>query len=114
MARTITEVRDRALFILGKLARGQTATGELADDMDRAYDQIYQSLETQNLVSWGSTDDIPDEFVEDIALLIAFERSESIPTERFQRIGVRVQGSLERIAAKINKSYQSPFTSEDY
>ena len=114
MARTIAEVRDRALFILGKLATGQTAKGELADDMERAYDQIYDSLETQNLVSWGSTDDIPNEFVEDVALLMAFERSESIPTERFQRIAVRGQGSLERIAAKINKSYQSPFTNEDY
>lgn len=114
MARTIAEVRDRALVILGKLARGQTAEGGLAADMDRAYDQIYKSLETQNLVSWGSTDDIPDEFVEDVALLMAFERSESIPSERFQRVAVRGQGSLERIAAKINKSYQSPFTAENY
>lgn len=114
MARTIAEVRNRALFITGKLARNQTAKGELADDMERAYDQIYSSLETQNLVSWGSTDDIPDEFVEDIALLMAFERSEGIATERFQRIAVRVQGSLSRIAAKINKSYQSPFTSENF
>lgn len=114
MARTIAEVRDRALVILGKLARGQTAEGGLKDDIERAYNQIYSSLETQNLVSWGSTDDIPDEFVEDVALLTAWERSESIPNERFQRISVRVQGALERIAAKINKSYQSPFTSENY
>jgi len=114
MARTIAEVRNRALEITGKLAKGQTAKGELAADMERAYDQIYSSLETQNLVSWGSTDDIPNEFVEDIALLMAMERSESISNERFQRIGVRVSGALERIAAKINKSYQSPFTSEDY
>lgn len=114
MSRTIAEVRDRALVILGKLARGQTAEGGVKEDMELAYDQIYQSLETQNLVSWGSTESIPTEFVEDIALLMAFERSESIPSERFQRIAVRVQGALERIAAKINKSYQSPFTSDNY
>ena len=114
MSRTIAEVRDRALVILGKLARGQTAEGGLADDMERAYDQIYSSLETQTLVTWGPTEDIPTEYVEDIALLMAFERSESIPSERFQRIAIRVQGAIERIAAKMNRSYESPFTAEDF
>lgn len=114
MARTKAEVRNRALMILGKLAANQTAQGFLAADMDRAYDQVYDSLETQSLVSWGSAESIPNEFVEDIALLMAWERSESIPTERFQRIASRVDGAVERIAAKINKPYQSPFTNENY
>lgn len=114
MAKTTAEVRNRALVILGKLARGQTAEAGLASDMDDAYAQVYATLETQELVSWSDSESIPDEFVEDIALLMAMERSESIPTERFQRITIRAQGSLERISAKINKSYQSPFTNEDY
>jgi len=114
MAKTKAEVRNRALMITGKLARGQTAEAELAADFDDAYDQVYSSLETQDLVSWSSTESIPDEFVEDIALLMALQRSESIPNERFQRVAARASGAIQRIASKINRTYISPFDNRDY
>lgn len=114
MAKTKAEVRNRALVILGKLARGQTAEAGLAADMDDAYDQVYDALKKQNMVSWSSTDSIPNEFVQDVALLMAMSRAESAPNERYQRVMLMAQGAYSRIAANINGEYESPFTNEDF
>lgn len=86
MAKTKAECRNRALRKLGKLAIGQTAEAGIASDMEDAYDQIYARLENKGLVTWSSTASIPDEFVEDIVAIMAFERSEGIPDSRYARI----------------------------
>lgn len=114
MAKTKAEVRNRALVMLGKLALGQTPTAALANDMEDAYDQIYKRLESRGMVTWSDTDSIPDEFVEDITALMAFERSEGIPGERFQRIQLAASSAYRNISAIIEGPWTNPREYTDY
>lgn len=114
MAKTITEVARRALVMLGKLPIGQTPTSTQENDLIDAYNQVYSKLEQDKLVTWSSTDDIPDEFVNPIASLIAAERAEGIPNGRYQRLVLRASVATKEIAATINGEYVNPRRYTDY
>ena len=114
MAKTIAECRNRALVKLGKLALGQTPTSALANDMEDAYNQVYARLELKGLVTWSSTDSIPDEYVEDITSLMAFERAEGIPNDRYVRIANDASRAPLNIAALIAGPYTNPREYTDY
>lgn len=114
MAKTKQEIGERALRKLGKLALGQTAEAKLQDSVEDAYDQVYARLKRRNLVEWDSADSVPDEFVEDMVALVAFERSEGIPQERYVRIALDAQRAQANIAAIINGTWVSPRVYRDY
>ena len=114
MPKTKAEVRDRALIDLGKLALGQTPTAALANDMEDVYDQVYARLENRGLVTWSSTDSIPDAFVEDISALMAFERAKGIPRDRYERIKEAAVAAVKGISATIAGSYTNPRKLTDY
>jgi hypothetical protein len=114
MAKTIAECRNRALTKIGKLPLGQTPAAALANDMKDAYDQIYARLEARGLVTWSSTASIPDEFVEDVVALMAYERSEGIPDSRFLRIREAASTAAGNIAATINGQWTNPREYTDY
>jgi hypothetical protein len=114
MAKTKAEVRNRALVMLGKLPLGQTPTSAMANDMEDAYDQVYARLNSRNMVTWSSTDNIPDEFVEDITALMAFERSEGIPAERYARVRESASRAFRNISALISGPYTNPREYTDY
>lgn len=114
MSKTKAECRNRALVMLGKLALGQTPTSALSTDMEDAYTQVYNKLANRGLVTWGPTDSIPDEFVEDITALMAFERSESIPPARYQRIAEAANRAPLNISATIAGSWTNPREYTDY
>lgn len=107
MAKTRAQIRDRVLRKLGKLSIGQTAEAEIADDIEDAYDQVYASLEADGLVTWLSSS-VPDEFVEDVVNLVAMERSESIPNDRYQRIALAATSAKLNISAKIAGKWVNP------
>lgn len=114
MAKTKAECRNRALIKLGKLAVGSTATSALASDMEDAYDQIYARLDAKGMATWSSTDSIPDEFVEDVTALMAFERSEGIPGERYARIASDANRAFINIASTIAGKWTNPREYTDY
>ncbi len=114
MAKTIAECRSRALRKLGKLALGQTPEADLATDMEDAYDQIYARLETKGMVTWSSTDAVPDEFVEDIVSLMAFERSEATPDSRYGRIAQDANRAFVNISATLSGKWNNPREYRDY
>lgn len=114
MAKTIEEVRNRALVMLGKLALGATPTGALAADMEDVYDQVYAKLERRGMVTWSNTDDIPDEFVEDVTSMMAFERSEGIPADRYARIADAAARAYGNIAALIDGKWTNSRKYRDY
>lgn len=114
MAKTIAEVRNRALVMLGKLPLGQTPASALANDMEDAYNQVYARLEARGLVTWSSTDSIPDEFVEDVTALMAFERAEDIPESRYVRIASAAQRAPANISATIAGRWTNPRPYTDY
>ena len=114
MAKTKAECRNRALRKLGKLAIGQTAEAGIASDMEDAYDQVYARLEQLGLVTWSSTDSVPDEFVEDITAMMAFERSEGVPDARYIRIRDDASRALLSISNYIAGEYENPRDCEDF
>ena len=113
MAKTKAEIRDRALQKLGKLAAGQTAKGLDKDTVDDAYDQVYARLERRGLVSWAA-DSVPDEFVEDIVAVIAFERSEGVPQERYARLASDARRAQVNIAGTLSGHWENPREVEDF
>jgi len=114
MAKTIAEVRNRALVMLGKLPLGQTPTSTVANDMEDAYTQVYAKLSRKGMVTWGPSDSIPDEFIEDVTSLMAFERAEGIPGERYARISEAASRAFMNISSIISGEYNDPITYQDY
>lgn len=114
MAQTIAQVRNRALTKLVKLPLGQTPTGAQADDMENAYNQVYSRLEQLGLVSWSSTDDIPDEFVEDVVSLMAFERAEGVPDNLYVRLRDDASRAVPAISNYIAGTWENPREYTDY
>ena len=114
MPKTIAEVRNRALVMLGKLAIGQTPDGALSSDMEDVYDQVYKRLELAGKVTWSSTGSIPDEFVEDVTALMAFERSEGIPESRYIRIRDAASRASSTITSNVQGRWVNPRKYTDY
>lgn len=114
MAKTKAEVRNRALVMLGKLPMGQTPSSVLADDMEDVYDQVYADLKARGLVTWSSTDSVPDEFVDQIATLMASRRSEGIPNDRYVRITAASTGAIKSISRIIEGKWVNSREYMDY
>jgi len=113
MAKTRAELIDRVARKLGKLALGQTATGDMESDIGDAYDQMYADLDNANLITFASTS-IPDEFVEPIVSLVAFTRAEGIPAERYNRIALSASTARQKVADLINGIRTDSRTYKDY
>lgn len=114
MAKTSIELRNRALRKLGRLALGATATGAMASDMDDAYDEVYAKLDNLGLVTWASTEDIPDEYCQDVVSLMAWARADGIPSERLAKIQADSEVAVLNIAAQIQGKWTNPEQSSDY
>ena len=114
MAKTIAEVRNRALNMLGKLPVGHTPTGAVSSDMEDVYDQVYARLELMGLVTWSSTGSIPDEYIEDVSSLMAFERSEGIPDGRYARIRDAAGRATKSISARVSGTWDNPREYTDF
>jgi len=114
MPKSKAECRNRALIKTGKLAIGQTAEAQLAASMDDAYDQVYARLKNLGLVTWGPADDVPDEFVEDVVAIMAFERSEGIPDGRYMRLRDDASRALNGISMHVSGYYENPREVEDF
>lgn len=99
MAKTKAEVVKRALRMMNKLALGQTPSGELNSDMEDAYDEVYAKLARLDIANWSSTGSVPTEYVEDVAALVAAERSHNLPNDLYQKIIIRASRSIINISA---------------
>ncbi len=110
---TSGEIRDRALRRMGVLAAGDTARSSYASDLDTAYTEVYAQLETKDLVTWDSDEDIPNEFAHSVVALTAYARIDeyNVPTERYQRIvrdAIGIPGDpLSPGAEKVIRGLQS-------
>lgn len=114
MAKTKAELRNRALTKLGKLHLGETPEAALASDMEDVYDQVYARLELKGMVTWSSTDSVPDEFVEDITSIMAFERAEGIPEARYVRLAGDANRAFINISSTISGKWTNPREVENF
>jgi len=94
MSVTAAEIRNKALKKLGVFGTGQIAASEKSADLDQAYLEVYAQLSRRHLVTWDLDEEIPDEFVQAVAALVADSRKDEyrIPNDLYQRITLDARG----------------------
>jgi hypothetical protein len=102
---TTSQIRETAAEILGILGEGETLPSYEVGDLNQAITEVYSELRQMNLVTWGSADNVPDEYSRSFAMLVAQSRATKyqIPEERFKRIMFEADeaiGRLRRLQAK--------------
>lgn len=91
MARTKAQVVTYCAELMGLIGTTDTETSDMTTDLGLAFDQLYAELERKQLIEFASSS-VPDEYVEDIACMMAIRRSHrwDIPDNNYQRIALRV------------------------
>lgn len=112
---TESQLRIKALRLLGVLGVGRTPTSAQDNDMKEAYTEVYAELDKLNLVEWAEGSDIPAEFVDTVANLIASKRIDEygVAGERYQRImgkALQAEITLSRLIASDYVSDTTSFT----
>ena len=95
MSTTRTELRTQAAEILGILAEGETLPSYEAQDLTKAYTEVYAVLQAKNLAPWDIAT-IPDQYANAVATLVAEQRvvKYGIPVERFQQVKLAAQEAM--------------------
>lgn len=110
---TKSQIRAKALRLLGVVGVGVTPTGPQDSDMSDAYSEVYAELEELGLVEWAEADDIPSRFVDTVVNLVASKRVDEygISNERYQRIMSKAAGAEANLRRLIADSYIHSTTS---
>ena len=120
MAVSKADILTRALIKLGVIGWGETPETVISADLGLAYNEVYARLLQENLVTWASSADVPDEMVAPIVNLVAQERivEHSTNVERYQKImaeaGANGSNAIAQIRARKSLPYQSETTAEYY
>lgn len=98
---TSAQIRTTAAENLGILGEGETLPSYETGDLNQAITEVYNELRRMNLVTWASTDNVPDEFARSFAMMVAESRAVKyqIPTERYQRIKLERDEAIMRFRA---------------
>jgi hypothetical protein len=106
------------LEYLGKKAVGQTASHNQQVDIEQAIDEVYSDLQTDNLLTFSTTGDIPNNVLPHIKHLVAMRRSSGLSDERYQRIlmdagdaGWKAKREIRRV---ISQSHNPIDTADDF
>lgn len=104
---TAADIRNKAGALLGVKALGQTLENSVSSDLDAAYDEVYARLRDEDLVSWHSTAEVPDEVVSPVVALVAFARVNEygVSDSRYQRISLLANQSEIRIRRSLQDDY---------
>lgn len=91
---TKAQIKTRALRRLRVLAAGETASTDIDDIIDAAYDATYAMLAEDGTVTWGSTDDVPDEAEYAFTTLVAAQCADEfgVPEDRYRRLQAEAWG----------------------
>ena len=85
---TSAQIRTTAAENLGILGEGETLPSYETGDLNQAITEVYNELRRKNLVTWAITDNVPDEFSQSFAMMVAAARATKygIPQERYERV----------------------------
>lgn len=116
MAKTIAEVRNRALYLLGMLQVGQSPQDADATRVEEAYGEVYADLKDCGLATWTSTGSVPDALVPHVAALVAYECADDygVSTARLQRVMARSDKAKMKIAELTQPDYESLSQADDF
>ena len=104
---TAAQIRNKAASKLGIKAIGQTLENAVSSDLDEAYDEVYARLRDEDLVSWHSTAEVPDEVVSPVVDLVAFARADEykVNGEKYQRLMLAASQAEVRIRRSLQDDY---------
>jgi len=107
---TNAQIRETAAENLGILGEGEVLPSYETGDLNQAITEVYSMLRQLNLVTWASTDSVPDEYAAPFAMLVADARKTKyqIPDNRYMRIMAEGWGpNLDGGAIKMIKRLQA-------
>ena len=85
------------------LEAGQTASSDDATDVDAVYSALYANLVERGVVTWGSSDEVPDEAERPMVSLLAAEIADDFQVEepRYSRLWAEAWGpdTAKRLSA---------------
>lgn len=112
---TKAEIAIMVMQKLTKLAPGETITTDDSALIQAKYDSFYHILAAQNLVSWGSTDDIPIQAEIPVVGLLAKEclNEFTIPARIAQDLLINEQ-NYKNILKMYEYQYYVPHTEAVY
>lgn len=111
MAVTRAEIANRALRESGKLAFGQADNSNLTNAALQAYDEVYAYLDNLDIVDWGSTASVPDEYAFHVVAMTAYSLIGQLgtPTARAQKISA----DHARAELSIRRVFENAYTADE-
>ena len=112
---TKNEIAVKVLQKLYQLEAGGTALTADTDLIEDVYDSVYAALKAEDLVSWGSGDDIPTAAVIPIVGLVALECKEEFnaPAVTVQSLMANEERYKDKLKA-LEYNYYVPDTKFEY
>lgn len=101
MAATAAQIREKAARKLGVLGIMQTLSAEIAADLDAAYTEVYDELETRGVATWAFSSSVPSQYVNPVVSLVAMYRATDygLPVERYQMVMAEGMQALNKMRA---------------
>lgn len=111
---TKAEVRNKVLYELGLLSRGQTATAEDADDIEAAIDEVQDELVALDIAVFDVDVSIPAYLVNSFVSMVAGRRVYLASTERMGYLSQGAVSGEREYRRLIAGKYQNPEKDTDY
>lgn len=110
MASTKAQIVDKAASKLGLKTGTLNLQADIETDLSKAYDEVWKTLDRINLVDWDSSESVPDEYVNPVVDLVAWERADDyqVSTERYSRLQLRAASAQARIREVLNPYTYKP------
>ena len=105
---TKAEVRNKVLFELGILSRGQTATAEDASDIEAAIDEVQDELVALDMAVFDPDVSIPAYLVNAFVSMVAGKRVYLASTDRMAYIAQSAAAGERDYRRLIAGKYQNP------
>ena len=113
---TLAQVRESAAENLGIVGEGETLPSYESADMTQAYAEVYAELQADELITWSSTANVPDQYAWSIAMLMAERRAVKyqVPPNRYQRIKFEAAEAITKIRALMMREQMGQTEIENF
>jgi len=113
---TKTELIKRVLIKLKVIQSDDTVSTEDSDLIGAVYDEVYQELKIQELVTWTSTGDIPTSHAQSMIKIVASRSADDFEHEELnvQRLLIEESQAMDKIVILNRVPYVSTSEPECY
>lgn len=113
---TLTELYERTGEFLGRKRLGQSMDNSLLVRITAAYNEGYEDLKDDQLVTWAVANSVPNAIGPHLAALMAFNCTSSIHVSEslYQRIVAARNIAKREIRRLVTPQYQTTDEAEDF